>query len=394
MRGVRNTIAQIARFEDAAHLDAEGIVVVPGRGRFLDRTTLDVGGLVLRASKTILCTGSRPSVPDIPVLRDGPYLTNETLFDLTRLPQHLLVLGAGVTGLEMGQAFRRLGSEVTLIDAEQRLLAREDEDVVACAQGLLEREGLQFLLGAQVERVSASGATIAVEAIVDGGRRKVEGDALLVATGRRPNTETMGLEALGVEVRKHGIVVNEKLETTVEGIYAAGDVTGLYYFTHIAAYQGRIAAGNASGKGEKADYRVVPWVIFTQPEIAHVGLTEAEARERHGGEFRVVTLPYTAIDRAVIERQPRGLIKVIVGKKPLIGYALGEGEVIGAHLIGPLAGELLHEFVVTMQARAFTGRLAQAIHAYPTMSTGVQQAAGLLFPSGRATIDLREDLIL
>jgi pyruvate/2-oxoglutarate dehydrogenase complex dihydrolipoamide dehydrogenase (E3) component len=293
----------------------------------------------------------------------------------------------------MGQAFRRLGSEVTVIEVEQKMLLREDADIAACAQGTLERGGIRFMLGAQVERVSASGETIGMEAVVDGGHRAVQGDVLLVATGRRPNIENLGLEAVGVEVGKQGVVVNEKLETTVEGIYAAGDVTGLYPFTHVAAYQARIAASNASGKGGKADYRVVPWVIFTDPEIAHVGLTEAEAREQYGDDLHVVTLPYTAIDRAVMEREPHGLIKVIVGKKPVIGFALGEGEVLGAHLIGPLAGELLHEFVVSMQARTFSGRLAQAIHAYPTMSMGVQQAAGLLFPTGRATIDLRENLV-
>jgi len=388
MASVHEAIAAIAQFEDAAHMEARGMAVRKGHARLAAQHTVTVNGDQIRAARIILCTGSLPSIPPIDGLNDVPYLTNENLFELTRLPQHLLVLGAGATGLEMGQAFRRLGSEVTIVEVERNLLPREDADIAACARGLLEREGTRFMLGAQVERVSASGDTIAMEAIVDGSRRTIQGDTLLVATGRQPNTENLGLEAVGVEAGKQGILVNEKLETTAEGIYAAGDVTGLYRFTHVAAYQGRIAASNASGRGGKADYRVMPWVIFTEPEIAHVGLTEAEARERHGDDVNVVTLPYTAI-----ERQPRGLIKVIVGKKPLVGYALGEGEVIGAHLIGPLAGELLHEFVVSMQARTFSGRLAQAIHAYPTMSLGVQQVVGLLFPSGRATIDLREGLV-
>jgi pyruvate/2-oxoglutarate dehydrogenase complex dihydrolipoamide dehydrogenase (E3) component len=393
MASVHQAIGAIARFEDAAHIEARGIAVRKGHAHLAARNTLTVNGAQIHAARIILCTGSRPIIPPIDGLNDVPYLTNENLFDLKRLPRHLLVLGAGATGLEMGQAFRRLGSEVTVTDVEQKLLPREDAAIASCAQGLLEREGIRFMLGAQVEWVSASGETIAMEVVVDGERRMVEGDTLLVATGRGPNIENLGLEAVGVEVGKQGIVVNDELETTAEGIYAAGDVTGLYPFTHVAAYQGRIAASNATGKGGKADYRVVPWVMFTEPEIAHVGLTEAEARERHGGEVHAVTLPYTAIDRAVIERQSEGLIKVIVGKKPLIGYALGEGEVLGAHLIGPHAGELLHEFVISMQARTFSGRLAQAIHAYPTMSMGVQQAVGLLFRTGRATIDLREDLV-
>ncbi len=204
--------------------------------------------------------------------------------------------------------------------------------------------------------------------------------------------EKLDLPAAGVEAGEHGIVVNRHLETTAEGIYAAGDGTGLYPFTHVAAYQARIAADNATGNRARANYRVVPWVIFTDPEIAHVGRTEAEARAWHGDEIHIVRLPYTAIDRAVIERQPCGLIKVIVGKKPVIGYALGGGEILSAYLVGPRAGELLHEFVLSMQSRTFSGRLAQAIHAYPTMSMGVQQAAGLLFPAGRATVDPREGL--
>ena len=393
MASVHEAIATIAQFEDAGRMEARGIAVRKGHARLAARHTLTVNGDQIHAERIILCTGSRPSIPPIDGLNDVLYFTNENLFELTRLPQHLLVLGAGATGLEMGQAFRRLGSDVTMIEVERNLLLREDADIAAYAQGLLEREGIRFMLGAQVERVTSSDSTISLDCVVDGGQGTVEGDVLLVAAGRRPNTENLGLEAVGVKVEKHGVVVNEKLETTAQGIYAAGDVTGLYPFTHVAAYQARIAANNASGKGGRADYRVVPWVIFTEPEIAHVGLTEAEARERHGNDVHVVTLPYTAIDRAVIERQPRGLIKVIVGKKPLIGYALGEGEVIGAHLVGPLAGELLHEFVVSMQARTFSGRLAQALHAYPAMSMGVQQAVGLLFPTGRATVELRENII-
>lgn len=393
MASVHEAIASIARFEDATHMEARGITVRRGHAQLASPDTIALNGEHIRAARIILCTGSRPAIPPIEGLDDVHYLTNETIFELTRLPKHLVILGAGAIGLELGQAFRRLGSAVTVIDVEQELLPREDVDIAACARKLLEGEGIRFELGADVNRISARGDMIALEAATGGGQRVVEGDALLVAIGRRPNTENLGLEAVGVEVGKQGVVVNAKLGTTVEGIYAAGDVTGLYPFTHVAAYQARIAAINAAGKGASADYRVVPWVIFTDPEIGHLGLTESEAREKHGNDLHVVTLPYTAIDRAIIERRAHGLIKVIVGKKPVIGFALGEGEVIGAHLIGPLAGELLHEFVVSMQARTFSGRLAQAIHAYPTMSVGVQQAAGLLFPAGRATIDLREDLV-
>jgi len=392
MASVREAIATIARYEDAAHMEARGIEVRSGNARLGAGKAIRVNGEELHADRIIVCTGSAPSIPPIPGLNEVQYLTNENLFALDHLPNHLLVMGAGAIGLEMGQAFQRLGSQVTIIDVEKTLLPREDADIAECIHDMLQREGLRFHLGARVERVSSPAGAVALDAVVDGHSMTVHGDALLVATGRRPNMENLGLQAAGVEMGKHGIVVNRKLETTAEGIYAAGDITGLYPFTHVAAYQARIAADNATGNRARADYRVVPWVIFTDPEIAHVGLTEAEARARHGDDIHIVRLPYTAIDRAVIERQPRGCIKVIVGKKPVIGYALGGGEILGAHLVGPLAGELLHEFVLSMQSRTFSGRLAQAIHAYPTMSMGVQQAAGLLFPAGRATVDLREDL--
>ncbi len=392
MASVREAIGAIARYEDVAHMEARGISVRSGSARLSAGKTIIVNGERIQADRIILCTGSRPSIPSIPGLNDIQYLTNQNLFTLERLPHRLLVLGAGAIGLEMGQAFQRLGSQVAIIDMEKQLLPREDADIAECLRGVLEREGIRFLLGAQVQRVSSLNHRIVMETVVDGRHMTVEGDMLLVATGRRPNTENLDLPAVAIEVEKRGIVVNEKMETTAEGIYAAGDVTGLYPFTHVAAYQARVAAGNAIGTRGTADYRVVPWVIFTDPEIAHVGLTEEEARGQHGDNIHIVTLPFTAIDRAVIERQTQGLIKVIVGKKPVIGYTLGGGEVLGAHLVGPLAGELVHEFVVSMQARTFSGRLAQAIHAYPTMSMGVQQAMGLLFPSGRATVDRREDI--
>jgi len=392
MASVRQAIAAIARYEDVEHMEARGISVRLGSARFSAGKVLTVNGEQIEADRIIVCTGSRPSIPPIPGLSEVQYLTNQNLFTLERFPDRLLILGAGAIGLEMGQAFQRLGSQVTVIDVEKNLLPREDADIAQYLRGVLEHEGIRFVLGAQVQHVASLNDRIVMETVVDGGHETVEGDMLLVATGRCPNTENLDLAAMDVKVEKRGIVVNEKMETTAEGIYAAGDVTGLYPFTHVAAYQARIAAGNAIGTSGTADYRVVPWVIFTDPEIAHVGLTEEEARARHGGNIHIVRLPFTAIDRAVIERQTQGFIKVIVGKKPVIGYAVGGGEVLGAQLIGPLAGELVHEFVVSMQARTFSGRLAQAIHAYPTMSMGVQQATGLLFSAGRATVDVREDI--
>jgi pyruvate/2-oxoglutarate dehydrogenase complex dihydrolipoamide dehydrogenase (E3) component len=248
-------------------------------------------------------------------------------------------------------------------------------------------------LGAEGVRVDHIDGSFKLMVRDAAGEHAVSGDQLLVATGRRANVEGFGLDTIGVRVEQRGIVVDSRLRTSVADVFAAGDVTGTLPFTHVAAYQGRVAAGNAIGRQHAASYRVIPWAIFTEPEIAHVGLTEPEARRKHGDAVRVVSLPFTAVDRAVIAGDPRGLIKVITATKPLVGHA-GGGSIVGAHIVGPGAGELIHEFVIGMQVSAFSGRLAQAIHAYPAMSVGVQQAVALLFDAGRATAGpLREDLL-
>jgi pyruvate/2-oxoglutarate dehydrogenase complex dihydrolipoamide dehydrogenase (E3) component len=392
MDRVHDVIDEIARYEDAAHIEAAGIVVRRGRAMFVDARTLLVGDERFNAEHVVVCTGSRPDIPTIDGLDDVPYLTNETIFALREQPRQLLVLGAGAVGLELAQAFARLGTEVDVFDTASVFLPREDPDIAAVARGILESDGVRLHLGAHGVRVEgAHGVTLTVRDA--GGERAVSGDHLLVATGRRANVEGFGLETIGVRVEQQGIVVDSRLRTSVAGVFAAGDVTGTLPFTHVAAYQGRLAAGNAIGRQHAASYRVVPWVIFTEPEIAHVGLTEPEARREHGDAVRVVSLPFTAVDRAVITGNPRGLIKVITATKPLVGHA-GGGSIVGAHIVGPGAGELIHEFVIGMQVNAFSGRLAQAIHAYPAMSVGVQQAVALLFEAGRATAGpLRGDLL-
>jgi pyruvate/2-oxoglutarate dehydrogenase complex dihydrolipoamide dehydrogenase (E3) component len=394
MNHVHDVIDQIARYEDAGHVEAAGIVVRRGRAEFVDTRTLQVGDERFVAEHVIVCTGSRPAIPAIDGLESVPYLTNETIFELRRQPKHLLVLGAGAVGLELAQAFARLGTEVDVVDVAAEFLPREDPDIAAVMRGILELEGIRFHLGAQPIRAAMSDDGIEVTVRDAAGERVLRGDQLLVATGRRPNVESLQLEMVGVRVAERGVVIDTHLRTSVKGIFAAGDVTGTLRFTHVAAYQGRLAAHNAFERQQSASYRVIPWVIFTEPEVAHVGLTEPEARRAHGDSVHVATLPFTAVDRAVITRRPHGLIKVITAGKPLLGHA-GGGTILGAHIAGPGAGELIHEFVIGMQVRAFSGRLAQAIHAYPTMSVGVQQTVARLFASGRATAgELREDLVL
>lgn len=393
MERVHRVIEEIARYEDEAHLGADGVVVRGGRARFVDAQTLEVADERFTADHVVVCTGSRPDIPAIDGIAGVPYLTNETIFALREQPRRLLVLGAGAVGLELAQAFARFGTEVDVFDAASAFLPREDPDIAGVARTLLESDGVRLHLGAQGARVDHADGGMTVTVRDAGGEQSVSGDQLLVATGRRANIEGFGLETIGVRVAQQGIVVDSRLRTSVSGVFAAGDVTGTLPFTHVAAYQGRLAAGNALGRQHAASYRVIPWVIYTEPEIAHVGLTEPEARRKHGDGVRVVSLPFTAVDRAVISGQPRGLIKVITATKPLVGHA-GGGRIVGAHIVGAGAGELIHEFVIGMQVKAFSGRLAQAVHAYPAMSVGVQQAVALLFESGRATAGaLREDLL-
>lgn len=383
MGHVRDRIRAIATYEDAAHLGASGVEVRPGRARLGPGPRMFVDDEPVEARRILICTGSRPAVPPVPGLSDCPFLTNETLFQLERQPGRLIVLGAGPVGLEMAQAFSRLGTEVVVLDIAEVLLPREDPDIAQAALRILETEGVSLRLGSDIQMVRYRPGEYEVEYLRAAKREVVGGDALLVATGRRPNTDALGLEDAGIQVQGSGVVVDDHLRTTASGVFAAGDVTGILPFTHVAAYQGRLAARNALGKRQRADYRVVPWVIFTDPEIAHVGLTEPEARSRHG-TIRTAVLPFSAIDRAVIQREPQGFMKVVTGSKLGLGYA-GGGDLLGAHLIGPGAGELIHEFALAMQLHAFSGRLAQTIHAYPTMALGVQQAVARLFPGGRAT---------
>ena len=394
MDRVHEVIDEIARAEDEAHLEAAGVTVRRGRATLVDAYTVEVGDDRFGARRIVICTGSRPAIPSIDGLADTAFLTNETVFELREQPKRLLVLGAGAVGLELAQAFVRLGSAVDVIDSAAVFLARQDPDIAGVMRDILESEGIRFHLGARALRAARADGEVEVTLGDATGERVLRGDQLLVATGRTPNVGGLGLEAIGVRVGDTGIAVDTHLRTSVRGVFAAGDVTGTLPFTHVAAYQGRLAARNAFERQRAASYRVIPWVIFTEPEIAHVGLTEPEARRAHGDSVRVATLPFTAVDRASITRRTRGLIKVITSGRPLLGHA-GGGTILGAHIAGPGAGELIHEFVIAMQVRAFSGRLAQAIHAYPSMSVGVQQAVAGLFVAdgahaGKSSADLAQ----
>jgi pyruvate/2-oxoglutarate dehydrogenase complex dihydrolipoamide dehydrogenase (E3) component len=375
-------ISDINRDEADETFTEVGIDVIKGRATFTGPHTVRVGDREYEADKFVLAQGTDPFVPPLKGLKDVPHVTNETVFSMETLPRRLIVLGGGPIGLELGQCFRRLGSEVVVIAKQGQLLPKEDPEAGGLVQTFLEREGLEIHLDADADACSRDGDTISVEFTAAGKRHTATGDRLLVAAGRRPRLEGVGLDALGVKTTRSGVTVDERCRTNMPHVWAAGDITGKYLFTHVAAHQGRVAGQNAAGKRAKANYRVLPWVTFLDPEVARVGLTEPEARAQHKN-VEVARFPFSRIDRARTMLETEGWIKIVVAKPPVIGDATG-GQVVGCHIVGVHAGEMLHEVVISMQAKTFAGRLAQAIHAYPTLSLGVQQAAAQLFAGGRA----------
>jgi pyruvate/2-oxoglutarate dehydrogenase complex dihydrolipoamide dehydrogenase (E3) component len=398
MDGVHRAVAHIAATEDASALAADGIEVISGYAKFTSPTSIDVDGSPLRSERFIVATGAKPLVPPIPGLREFGPLTNETLFNLTVQPTSLAILGGGPIGCEMAQAFARLGTKVTIFEALDRLLPREEPEASAVVTAGLEREGVDVRVGGKVtnvERLADGTAQLTVESGVH-----VVAEQLLAAIGRVPSGRGFGLEDVGVNVDKSGaIVVDDSMSTNVKSIWAAGDVTGRLQFTHVAGRMGWIAATNALSKAAKIrplkfSDRVIPWATFTSPEVAHVGLTEAEAAMKYP-KAKVAYLPLTRVDRAIASGATEGFVQLIAAPKHGFGH-LGGGRLVGATVVAPTAGELIHEAALAMQTHMFIGRLAQTSHAYPTWSMAIQQAALQFFgqsagltarPVGSATTD-------
>jgi len=349
---IRAVIDHIQQHDDPARFREYGCEVVFGAARFVDAHTVEVEGRRITGRRFVIATGSRPAVPSIPGLQEAGFLTNLDLFSLPVRPRRLLVLGGGPIGVEMGQAFARLGSQVTILQRGAHLLPQEDPELTDELAACLQQEGIAIHTGVDVTRVSRQGAGIRVEA----GELQLEADQILVATGRQANVEELGLAAAGVACSAGGIEVDRRMRTSQKHIYACGDVCGPYAFTHMAEYQAGIVISNAVFRfPKKADYRIVPKVTYTDPELASVGLNEAQARQQ-GRDVTVLRFPFARVDRALTEGDTAGSIKLIVDR----------GKVLGATILGAQAGELLHEIVLAMQTGAKIGAISAAIHAYPT----------------------------
>jgi pyruvate/2-oxoglutarate dehydrogenase complex dihydrolipoamide dehydrogenase (E3) component len=370
MRTIRQEVYDDA---DAPEIyEGFGIEVVQGDARFVDAHTVEIaladgGTRRVTARRIVLCTGGRAAPPPIPGLDATPFLTNETLFDLDAQPRRLAIIGAGPIGVEMGQTFARLGTEVTVIDMAERILGRDDADHAAMLRGALEAEGVRFLLGAAVAGVEPDGAGVRVRCTVGGAEQVVEADALLVATGRKPNVEGLGLEAAGVAYTRRGITVNERCRTSQRHIFAAGDCTGEYQLTHMSEHMAKVAATNAVLRVPmRMDRAGLTWTTFTSPEIAQLGSTEADLAAA-GTRFVTYRFPYAKVDRAVTEESTTGHIKILA--TPLTG------KILGASVVGERAGELISIFGVARKAGASVRTVADTIFPYPTYGLGARRAA-------------------
>ena len=366
MKHVHEVIAAIAPHDSAERFEKMGADVVRARARLTGGRTIEAGGETYRAKRIILATGSRPFVPDVPGLQDVSFLTNEIIWSVTEQPQHLIILGGGNVGVELAQAFRRLGSKVTIVE-KNRIMANDDPDLVAVVQQALAAEGIAIYENATVERVRQLDDGVSVQLQRGDG---VEGTHLLVATGRAPNVEDLGLDAAGVELGRSGIKVDARLRTSNRRIYAVGDCREGPRFTHAAGYDGGIAVRNAVFRMRaKADYSALPWCTFTDPELAQAGMTEARAREKHGAKVRTVEAPYEDNDRAQAERRTRGRIKLVLAGRKLVGCGI-----VGAH-----AGELIHPWALALSKGLSVQDMTGYIAPYPTLGEITKAGANKLF---------------
>lgn len=368
MAHVRETITQVQSADATEKLLRDnGVEIGHGSAHFVDPHTLEMDGKRVTAQNFILATGSHPTVPDVLGLREAGFVTNQTVFDLDNIPKALLVVGGGPNGVEMAQAFGRLGSQVTLVEAEGRLLARDDSELASALERHLRREGIDVRLNSKPTSVQSVGGRRVVTILREDSREAVACDEILVAAGRAPNTDGLNLEAAGVEYDRKRVPTDAQLRTTASHIYACGDLLGAYQFSHMAEYEAKTVVRNIVFPGAaKADFRLDPWTTFTDPEVAHLGLTEDEATQQ-GLNVEVYRQPFAQNDRAITDNEAEGFIKVLTQ-----GLA---GKIVGVQIFGPRAGELLQEWILAMQHGHSIRDVADMVHVYPTLSMACQHVA-------------------
>ena len=375
MSRMRRLRAQLSRIDSAQRFSELGVDVFIGDGRFSGGDAIDIDGQTLRFSRAAICTGARAAAPPIPGLEEAGYLTNETVFELTELPSRLAVIGAGPIGCEMAQSFARFGSQVTVFERTDHILPREDADAAAVVQAEMRRDRVTFAFGADVTEVQQRDSERVVRLTVDGREQTVAVDQILVGVGRAPNVEGLGLEAAGVRYDKKGVEVTATLQTSNPKVYAAGDICSAYKFTHTADAMAQILIQNALfphpfGIGRaRTDSLIIPWCTYTEPEIAHVGLYEAQARERGTG-VETFTQPFDDVDRAVLDGDDRGFVRVHVEK--------GTDTILGATIVAGHAGDMISELTLAMKTKAGLGAIGATIHPYPTQADALRKVANAM----------------
>ncbi len=364
MAHVRSVVDKVHNFDRPETFARVGIEVINGRAEFVDRRRVRVGENIISARNTIIATGSRPFVPQIEGIEGIPYLTNETVFNLNTLPKSMIILGGGLSGVEFCSAFVRLGVEITVVEASDRMLAREDRELVVMLRKRLESLGARILTGHKALKFSGTKGKISLTVEDSEGKTKrLEAESVLITTGRQLNLEKLGLEKAGIKYKLRGIVTNKRLQTTATNIYACGDAVGPYQFATMAEYQGIIAAQNAILPFKKSvNYRNVVWVIFTDPELGHSGMTEDEARLKFGSKIKVYRHRYSRVRRAMVDGAEEGLSKFIFDN---------HGKLVGVHILGQHAEELIHEAQLLVSFDHRLSKVHNAIHAYPTYSEAV-----------------------
>jgi pyruvate/2-oxoglutarate dehydrogenase complex dihydrolipoamide dehydrogenase (E3) component len=372
---VQSVIEIIEHHDAPERFEKMGVEIVFGTPKFLNPNEIEIllknsgERRVMRAKRFCVSTGSRPFTPPIEGLSDAGFVTNEEVFQLKKLPRRLIVLGAGAIGMELGQAFSRFGSRVTIVETAERILVKEDAEVSRLLAKLFAAEGLKILTETKAVKVrkNEKGEKV-VTCEADGKTFDIEADEILAAVGRQPNIDGLDLEKARVEFDKKRVKTNDYLQTSQKHIFAAGDVTGHFQFTHMADYEAQIVIQNAFVPfpfKKKTDFRVVPWATFTEPEVGRVGLIETEAREKFGQAVKIYQVSFADNDRAQAESQIEGFAKIVTNK----------GKIVGATLVGEHAGELIHEFVWAMKENLKISELNRIIRVYPTLAK-ITQAIG------------------
>jgi len=373
MERMRRLRAQLSKVDSVQRFrDELGIDVFLGQGRFTGKDTLEVDGKVLEFRRAVIATGARAAAPPIPGLDGVDYLTNETIFSLTELPERFAIIGAGPIGCEMAQSFARYGSHVGLFDMASHVLVREDEDAACVVQDQMVRDGVELIMDAKIRRIESREGRKVVVYEKDGETREWAGDRLLVAVGRAPNVDGLGLDEAGVTFDKgKGVEVNDYLQTSNPRIYAAGDISSQHKFTHIADAEARVVIQNALfsigpiGK-KRGDDLLVPWCTYTSPEVAHVGMYEQDARDQ-GTEVHTITMPLDDVDRAVLDGESEGFARIHLEK--------GKDRILGATIVAEHAGDMISEVTVAIQNGLGLSSLADVIHPYPTQAEAIKKAA-------------------